>query len=43
MRWGSDLTEDEIAELIGARPGDERLAAEVRAVARNACLERYGR
>ncbi|WP_455137381.1 transglutaminaseTgpA domain-containing protein [Thermophilibacter sp.] len=44
LHWGLELTEGEVAELICARLGDdERLAGVVRAVARNACLERYGR
>lgn len=44
LRWGPELTEGEVAELICARlGGDERLAGIVRAVARNACFERYGR
>ncbi|WP_455138011.1 transglutaminase family protein, partial [Thermophilibacter sp.] len=44
LRWGPELTEGEVAELICARlGGDERLAGIVRAIARNACLERYGR
>lgn len=43
LRWGPELTEGEVADLICARLGDERLADAVRSIARNACLERYGR
>ena len=42
VRWGRDATEQDVAEAVCAALGDEDLAPEVRQIARNACLARYG-
>ena len=42
VRWDKSATEDVIVERICERLDDDAQAAEVRRVARNACLERYG-
>ena len=43
LSWKPSATEDQVADVIAVRLGDGRLAADVRRVARNACLARYGR
>ncbi|OUO59108.1 transglutaminaseTgpA domain-containing protein [Olsenella sp. An270] len=42
VRWDKSATEDIIVERICEQLDDDARAAEVRRIARNACLERYG-